>query len=156
MEFSPFNKTVKLCLQAMNAEEKGNTGEAAALFLQAWNEAENDFEKFLAAHYLARQQAVPEDKLKWLETALEYALKSEDPAVKSALPSLYLNMAGCFESLNDPGRTKHFLELAETSKNRPADIGPFYHGTKAELKTGDMLNPGSNSNYRSELKMNHI
>lgn len=28
-----------------------------------------------------------------------------------------------------------------------ADSGPFYHGTKAELKTGDFLEPGKRSNY---------
>src|SRR5690606_24642127 len=33
---------------------------------------------------------------------------------------------------------------------------PFYHGTKAALKPGDLLNPGGVSNYQSDLKMNHI
>jgi rifampin ADP-ribosylating transferase len=36
------------------------------------------------------------------------------------------------------------------------DPGPFYHGTKADLKTGDLLTAGFNSNYRPEIKMNHI
>ena len=56
MEFSPNNPIVRLCLQGMAMEDKGNPGEAGRLFLQAWNEASNDFEKFLAAYYLARQQ----------------------------------------------------------------------------------------------------
>src|SRR5690349_11119948 len=41
-------------------------------------------------------------------------------------------------------------------KNEILDPGPFYHGTKADLKTGDLLTPGFNSNYRPEIKMNHI
>ncbi|WP_390452856.1 NAD(+)--rifampin ADP-ribosyltransferase [Chryseobacterium sp. Alg-005] len=41
-------------------------------------------------------------------------------------------------------------------KNNPSDKGPFYHGTKADLKTGDFLKAGGNSNYKSELTMNHI
>ncbi|MEO7294269.1 MAG: NAD(+)--rifampin ADP-ribosyltransferase [Ginsengibacter sp.] len=36
------------------------------------------------------------------------------------------------------------------------DKGPFYHGTKADLKVGDLLTAGFRSNYRSEIIMNHI
>lgn len=36
------------------------------------------------------------------------------------------------------------------------DNGPFYHGTKANLQIGDLLTAGFNSNYRTEVKMNHI
>ncbi|MEO5591942.1 MAG: NAD(+)--rifampin ADP-ribosyltransferase [Chitinophagaceae bacterium] len=46
--------------------------------------------------------------------------------------------------------------MAISFKNNPSDIGPFYHGTKADLKVGDLLTPGGNSNYKSEIKMNHI
>jgi hypothetical protein len=36
------------------------------------------------------------------------------------------------------------------------DNGPFYHGTTADLKVGDLLTAGFNSNYRPEVTMNHI
>ena len=36
------------------------------------------------------------------------------------------------------------------------DNGPFYHGTKADLRIGDLLTAGFNSNYRPEVVMNHI
>ncbi|MFI2566078.1 NAD(+)--rifampin ADP-ribosyltransferase [Paenarthrobacter sp. NPDC018779] len=36
------------------------------------------------------------------------------------------------------------------------DEGPFYHGTKAELKAGDILSAGYRSNYRPDVVMNHI
>ena len=36
------------------------------------------------------------------------------------------------------------------------DDGPFYHGTKADLKIGDFLIAGFSSNYRPEVVMNHI
>jgi hypothetical protein len=36
------------------------------------------------------------------------------------------------------------------------DEGPFYHGTKADLRVGDLLTPGFRSNYRPEVVMNHI
>lgn len=40
--------------------------------------------------------------------------------------------------------------------SRAQDEGPFFHGTKAELKVGDFLRPGFRSNYRPEIVMNHI
>ncbi|MEU3660374.1 NAD(+)--rifampin ADP-ribosyltransferase [Streptomyces sp. NPDC032940] len=36
------------------------------------------------------------------------------------------------------------------------DVGPFFHGTKAELQVGDHLTAGFRSNYRPEIVMNHI
>ena len=36
------------------------------------------------------------------------------------------------------------------------DEGPFFHGTKADLRVGDLLTPGFRSNYRPEVLMNHI
>jgi rifampin ADP-ribosylating transferase len=36
------------------------------------------------------------------------------------------------------------------------DHGPFFHGTKADLKQGELLTAGFRSNYRPEVVMNHI
>ena len=156
MEFSPFNNVVKLSLQGMDMEEKDKPGEALKLFLQGWNEATSDFEKFIAAYYVARLQETIPGKLKWLKTALQFALKINDDAVKSAFPSLYLNIAKCYEELDDRDRAKENSELAISFKNNPSDKGPFYHGTKADLQIGDLLTAGGSSNYKAELKMNHI
>ena len=114
MEFNPNNNIVKLCLQGMGMEEKGKPEEASRLFLQAWNEATNDFEKFIAAHYVARHQKNVSDKLKWLETALQFALKINNDTVKGAFPSLYLNIAKCYEDLSDPDNAKKNYELANS------------------------------------------
>jgi tetratricopeptide (TPR) repeat protein len=156
MEFSPNNNIVQLCLQGMTAEESGKNEEASELFLKAWNEATNNFEKFLAAHYIARLQKNVSDKLKWLETALQFALKVNNESVSGAFPSLYANIAKCYEELNDHEKAKKNQELAISSAKKPADKGPFYHGTKADLKVGDLLTAGSKSNYKQDLVMNHI
>jgi len=34
--------------------------------------------------------------------------------------------------------------------------GPFYHGTKAELNPGDLLEPGHNSNYGENRRANYV
>lgn len=46
-------------------------------------------------------------------------------------------------------------------KNKPApygvpELGPFYHGTKADLKDGDLLEPNYSSNYGERKKANHV
>jgi rifampin ADP-ribosylating transferase len=140
----------------MDMEGKDKPGEALTLFLQAWNEAANDFEKYLSAYYVARQQKSVSDKLHWLETSLQFALKVNKDSVNSALPSLYINIAKCYEELNDPGKAKKNFDSADSFTGRLHDKGPFYHGTKADLKTGDFLTAGNRSNYQSGLVMNHI
>lgn len=156
MEFNPANNVVKLSLQGMGLEENGKPEEASKLFLQAWNEATDDLEKFIAAHNVARHQKDASSKLKWFETALQFALKINDDAVKSAFPSLYSNIAKCYEDLSDLDMAKKNYELATSFNDTPADKGPFYHGTKADLQVGDLLTAGGSSNYKPELKMNHI
>jgi rifampin ADP-ribosylating transferase len=46
--------------------------------------------------------------------------------------------------------------MAASFRDDPSDTGPFYHGTRADMQVGDMLTPGGNSNYRTDLVMNHI
>ena len=156
MEFNPNNNIVKLCLQGMVMEEKDKPEEASRLFLQAWDEATNEIEKFTAAYYVARHQKNASDKLKWIETSLQFALKINDVTVKAAFPSLYSNIAKCYEELGDLDNAKKNYELANSFTDNPSDHGPFYHGTKADLQVGDLLTAGSTSNYNSELIMNHI
>jgi rifampin ADP-ribosylating transferase len=156
MEFDPRNNVVKLCVQGMEMEGKGKPEEASRLFLQAWNEATTDFEKFTAAHFVARHQQNISDKLKWLETALASALKINNESVTGAFPSLYLNVAKCYEDLGDPDNAKKNYDLAISFRDKLSDSGPFYHGTKADLQVGDILTAGGSSNYKSEVIMNHI
>lgn len=156
MEFSQSNPIVRLCLQGIGMEAKGQAEEAGKIFLQAWNEAEYDFEKFIAAHFLARQQKSDADRLHWLETALQLALKMNDSTVKSAFAPLYTDIAKCHEALGNADEAKRHFALAAAADDSPSDNGPFYHGTKADLQIGDFLNPGNKSNYKDELTMNHI
>jgi tetratricopeptide (TPR) repeat protein len=156
MEFNPHNNVIKLCIRGMGMEEKGEPEGAGRSFLQAWNESTNDFEKYIAAYYIARRKGDVRDKLKWLETSLELALKVNDESVEAALPSLYFRIAECYEELNDLDNATKNRELANSFGDDPSDKGPFYHGTKADLRVGDLLTPGGNSNYKADLVMNHI
>jgi tetratricopeptide (TPR) repeat protein len=156
MEFNPNNTVIQLCMQGMNLEDKNQPGQALDLFLQAWNGATNDFERFIAAWYIARRQLNVSDMLKWYETALQLALKVNNDAVNGALPSLHYHIAKCYNELGDVDHAKKYHDLASTSATQPSDKGPFYHGTRANLQVGDLLTAGRMSNYQSELVMNHI
>jgi len=101
MYLEPDNKIVKLCAAGMDLEGGGKNEEAAKVFLQAWEQASDDKEKFTAAHYVARHQENVADKLVWDEIALDLALKIKDDSVKGAYPSLYLNIAKGYEDLKE-------------------------------------------------------
>ncbi len=100
MDFNADNQVIKLCAEGMELEgvDKMRAGEK---FHEAWKLSRTHFEKFTAAHYVARHQSSVSDKLQWDKVALEYALAIEDASVKRVLPSLYLNVAKCFEDLED-------------------------------------------------------
>ena len=155
-QFDPNNKIIQLLLRGMGMEDNGKPEEASLLFIKAWSEAIDDFERFIAAYYVARNQKNSSDKLKWFETSLQFALKLNDAAVKSAFPSLYLNIAKCYETLSDSEKAKKNVDLSNSYKLMPSDPGPFFHGTKADLQVGDLLTAKEESNYKSGLKMNHI
>jgi tetratricopeptide (TPR) repeat protein len=114
MQFDASNTIVKYCAQGMELEGEGKTEEALTLFLQAWEEAITDFEKFTSAHYIARHQKNVTDKLKWDETALQFALKINNETIKGAFPSLYLNIGKCYEDLNNLELARENYRLAHS------------------------------------------
>lgn len=50
----------------------------------------------------------------------------------------------------------HKDEDIELHDGKVSDKGPFYHGTKADLKPGDLLEPGYSSNYGQRKKANYV
>jgi rifampin ADP-ribosylating transferase len=117
------NKIVQQCAQGMLLEGEGKTEEARALFLQAWREAANDFEKSTSAHYVARHQQNTADKLKWDEIALHAALQVPDENIKEYYPSLYLNIAKDYEDLDDIDNALKNYHLALSSADALIDDG---------------------------------
>ncbi|PRD48045.1 NAD(+)--rifampin ADP-ribosyltransferase [Sphingobacterium haloxyli] len=156
MEFSANNPVVKLCIQGMHLEETGNYEDALALFLQAWEEATDDAEKFTSAHHIARRQNKLEDKLKWLHMGLQLAQKINDDVVRPALPLIYAQLAQCYKELREADNAEKYAKLAKQLPDAPSTKGPFFHGTRADLQIGDLLTAGGKSNYEADLVMNHI
>ena len=155
-KFSPENVVVRLCMGGLGLEDEGKVDEALGTFQRAWDEATDDFERFIAAYHVARLQEDLTDRLRWLETSLQSALSVDDGNLKSACATLYAHLAECYEDLGDSQNASRNRHLARMHNGSPTDEGPFYHGTKADLQMGDLLVPGGQSNYQPGLTMNHI
>ncbi len=156
IQFGPTNKVVKLCLQGMATEANGEIEEASNIFNKALNDAENDFEKYLAAYFIAKNKQDNLEKLEWFKKSLNIALTINDISVTSALPRIYRDISECYEKISDFNNSKKYSELSQQYNSGLSETGPFYHGTKADLQVGDLLVAGGNSNYKDDFIMNHI
>ena len=135
MEFNQNNKVVQLCVKGMELEGQGQLKQACILFNDAWNIAADDFEKFTAAHYVARHQKSILDKLDWDQVALNHALNINKEAVKETLPSLYLNIGKCYEDLNDFYNAQKYYQLANAVTGYLPDDG-YGNMIRAGIKNG--------------------
>jgi tetratricopeptide (TPR) repeat protein len=120
----PNNPVVRLCAKGMECEAKGRLEEAAQLFLSAWNQSTDDFERCIAAHYVARHQQNPADSLTWNQRSLDLANAVADDRVREFYPSLYLNMGKAHEDTGNREAAKRFYEMAASALDRLPD-GPY-------------------------------
>ncbi|MCC6167392.1 MAG: hypothetical protein IT329_09220 [Caldilineaceae bacterium] len=108
----PNNPVVKLCAAGMEAEGEGRLADAAALFMQAWDTAQGDYEACIAAHYVARRQPTPEQTLYWNQVAVDRAECVADGSAAFFFPSLYLNLGMSHETLGDRSAARFCYEQA--------------------------------------------
>jgi len=135
MEFDKDNIVVQLCALGMDLEGQGKLSEAGERFEEAWKVATTDFEKFTAAHYVARHQTSVSEKLKWDEVALKHALKINDRKSQEILPSLYLNIGKCYEDMADPDNARRNYEAAYAYVDFLPDDG-YGNMIKAGIRNG--------------------
>ena len=131
----PENPVVRLCARGMEAEQAQRPDEARALFEQAWEARDNEYEGCIAAHYLARQQPDDQAAFHWNLTALRLAGTAEagDHDVGGFYPSLHLNMASSYQQLGD--RTAALAHLAEAGRRIDAvPDGPYKDTVRAGIR----------------------
>jgi tetratricopeptide (TPR) repeat protein len=131
----PTNPIIKLCAEGMQAEFTGKPEAARALFSRAWDTAQDDFEKCVAAHYLARHQPSPAEMLRWNQESLARAEAVADERVREFYPSLYLNLGYSYETLGDYAEARRYYDLAAT---RLADLpeGPYSEVVRGGVAAG--------------------
>ena len=106
------NPVIQLCMQGSQAEFEGRMEAARSLYLQAWDISQDDYQACIAAHYLARFQATPEEMLRWNQEALDRARQVDDERVKEFYPSLYLNLGRSHELLGNQAEAQRYYDLA--------------------------------------------
>lgn len=108
----PANPIVRLCAAGMSAEQDGRLQDASLLFQQAWRDSSDDWERCIAAHYLARHQPSPAQTLFWNQEALRLAGTLGADCVRDFYPSLYLNVGHSLEALGRAAEACRYYELA--------------------------------------------
>ncbi|UNO40926.1 hypothetical protein [Streptomyces sp. MST-110588] len=131
---NPDNPVIRLCVQGMEAEAAGRGADAGELFRRAWDTAEDDYEACVAAHYLARHQLTPQDKLRWNQESLDRADLVGDERVRGFYASLHINMGQALQGLGEPAAAyAHFRQAAEHIEDVPAgDYGNWNRCAIAE------------------------
>jgi hypothetical protein len=112
MAIDPENQVVRYCAEGMERELDGRHEEASRLFMLAWDESKDTFERAIAAHYVARHQATLEGKLHWNQESLANADAVGDDRVQHFYPSLYLNVGKSHEDLGNLREARKFYSLA--------------------------------------------
>ena len=113
----PGNPVIGLCADGMAAERRGDTAAARAAFGSAWEISTDDYDRCVAAHYLARHQDSPEQALEWNDRSLRLALQVGDDRIRGYLPSLYLNLGHSYEELGDLVAARTHYETATRSQD---------------------------------------
>jgi hypothetical protein len=131
----PGNSVIKLCAQGMEEESSGNVAEASRLFAQAWTQSNNDFERCIAAHYVARHQPTAELALHWNQEALDCANRVDYAGVAEFLASLYLNLGKSHEDLDNVVRARQLYACA-AEKLASVPDGPYRDIVKDGVERG--------------------
>lgn len=109
----PSNPVIALCTDGMAAELRGEFGAALRLFERAWEISTDDYERCIAAHYVARHQDGPRPTLEWNERCLQLALSVNDERVSGFYPSLYLNIGRSHEELGNLAAARGSYQQAQ-------------------------------------------
>lgn len=101
-----------LCVTGIQAEFEGRIDDARKLYFDAWNCSMNDFDRCVAAHYVAHLEGDPGEALRWNRAALAHAQRADEELVASFFPSLYVNLGHSYELTGDATQAVHYYGLA--------------------------------------------
>lgn len=73
-------ETARLCVQGTQAECARKLDEARALYARAWEAARDDYERSMAAHYVAHLTTDPVETHRWNLAALDHARRDSRAA----------------------------------------------------------------------------
>lgn len=109
---NPESAVLRLCIESTRAEFAGRPQEARELAQQAWTLSQGPLEAGMAAHYVARYEPDPHERLRWNQQALSLARQADPDLIAPWLPSLYLNLGRAHEALGDVAAAQSYYALA--------------------------------------------
>jgi hypothetical protein len=114
LTLDPTNPVVAAVGRGVQAELAGDREAARAAYAEAWNEATDDFERCVAAHYVPRVIDDPVDKLR-NEDALRHAMAVGDGRVAGFFASLHACVGEARFGVGDAAGAREAFRLAEAS-----------------------------------------
>ena len=107
------NPVIQFCIQGTQAEYAHQNEQAEHFYQQAWQAANTNYERCIAAHYLARCQPSAHETLHWNRLALQHAQLVSDPEeVIAFLPSMYLALGAALEAMGEIDEAQAYFQLA--------------------------------------------
>lgn len=107
--------SVALCAEGTQAEFDGRVDDARRLYAEAWSAAVDDYDRAVAAHYVAHLEHDPAESLAWNQRALDCAQRAActQPALVAPLyGSLYVSVGYAHERVGDHGEAERYYALA--------------------------------------------
>ncbi len=108
-------RSVALCAAGTQAEFEHRSADARRLYADAWDAAADDFDRCVAAHYVAHLETDASERLRWNLLALEHALRADQELVASFYGSLYVNLGHSYEAMGRVEQAHRFYTLAARS-----------------------------------------
>ncbi len=105
-------RSIALCVEGTQAECQGRVDDARRLYRRSWDEAVDDYDRTVAAHYIAHLETDPAEQLRWNQVALDHAGSAEETSVAPFIGSLYVNLGRSFEIIGDTTQARHHYVLA--------------------------------------------
>ena len=105
-------RAVQLCAAGTSAEFARRLDEARELYAAAWKAATDDYDRAVAAHYIAHLERDPDGRLMWNRRALDHAERADRELVTPLLGSLYVNLGHAYEVVGQVADAEHYYALA--------------------------------------------
>ena len=105
-------RSTVLCIEGARAEFEGRVDDPRGLYRQSWDEAVDDYDRTVAAHYIAHLETDSAEQFRWNQIALDHAGRADKVAVTPFMGSLYVNMGRSFEIAGDTAQARHYYALA--------------------------------------------
>lgn len=111
---------MSLCAEGAGLEFRGDLAAARRTYREAWEAAQDDIDRCVAAHYVGHLTDDLELQLNWHRDALGFANQCDQSEVAGYYPSLYACMA---RSLRRLGREREAEPLARVAEELGFGVG---------------------------------